>query len=103
MCYCDVGFHGEDCGIAYVNNGAPALPVLTAGHFNVTQKQHRQLVKLTKNAKASDRAGAVLVLGYSSPACARCVVFEHEYAAISTELTRMQVRRSVGRVRCALA
>ena len=92
MCHCHVGYHGEDCSIAYVDDGAPVLPVLSAGHFNVTAKQHAQLVKSSRRAKSG--AQSLLVLGYSSPACARCIVFEREYALLADDLKAMNVRTS---------
>ena len=115
MCHCDVGYHGEDCATSYVDadgggggggGGAGGqrvpLPVLSAGHFNVTSPaHHRRMVAATKGS-TSGVAGSVLVLGYSGTACARCVVFEQEYADLATALRAEGVSAAELPVRTAL-
>ncbi len=91
MCHCDTGFHGEDCSIAYVDDGAPALPVLSAGHFNATKKSHRQWIKRTQSLTMGG-APPLVLFGYSSVTCARCVVFEREYELLTRGLTSRGVR-----------
>jgi hypothetical protein len=109
MCKCDVGYHGEDCGTSFLPGGggsgggggagggpAPvALPILSAGHVNVTRGSHRALVAATKRVPAGSPKG-VLVLGYSDPDCARCVAFEPEYATLAGALKGIGVRPLCG-------
>jgi hypothetical protein len=85
-CYCDVGYHGEDCSISFGSDGQQAVGVLHAGHVNVTAKSHRSFV-----AKSQSGQVPLVVLGYSSRACARCVVFEAAYRNVSAALKLQNV------------
>lgn len=85
-CYCDPGYHGEDCHVTFVDD---PVPVLTPGHFNVTAKSHRGHVSKTVGHKSG--SASVLVLGYSALSCARCGAFEPAYANVSRLLRDRKV------------
>lgn len=88
-CYCDTGFHGESCDIAYVKGSAQPLPVLSAGHFNITQSSHAKFVAKTRPPASGP--SSLLVIGYSSSSCAACVPREQDYLNISADLTKLKV------------
>ena len=80
MCTCEPGYHGDDCGHALAA-GASFLPILSGGHFNVTGKNW---------TKALKKLPLVLV-GFSSRSCHKCIAAETAYAAAAAELRRLKV------------
>ena len=66
------------------------LPQLAAGHYNVSCK------KLIAKAKSKP----LLVVGFSSPKCDRCVEYESQYMKATQSLTELQVTISLSCLRC---
>jgi hypothetical protein len=62
------------------------VPILSAGHYNISSR------KALNKLKA--KHGVVLV-GFSSPACHRCITAENEYVKLSGRLLeRFKVRHT---------
>ena len=73
-CHCFPGFHGDDCGTTYApNNGQDIIPILGAGHFNLTSK------KALKTMLDGGKGIAAVILGFTSPDCHRCITAEYQY------------------------
>lgn len=79
-CHCHVGYLGDDCSTTFAR-GDRIVPILTAGHFNVTRKNITQTVSKHKH----------LLIGFSSYACHKCIQPEPEYEDIAKRLTDMQI------------
>ena len=82
MCNCDLGFHGETCDVFYHNINHEVVPILSAGHRNITSMK-----KLNKYMKKHD----VIVMGYSRPSCAKCIGVEPYYKNLSQGLRKLRV------------
>lgn len=81
QCYCYHGYHGDDCRTSFVPEGQEIIPILTAGHFNITRKNFTQTVSKHK----------FLLVGFSSYNCHKCITAEAEYKKLSIELLGMNV------------
>jgi len=82
MCSCDVGWHGDDCSHALMNTEKKALPILSAGHFNITNKKSLNIIRSRIK---------LLLVGYSSATCHKCIAAEIEYAEILNEFKQFGV------------
>ena len=103
QCQCDTGFYGEDCSLSacqppsrfclhvcvtaagragYVKPGSEVIPVLEAGHYKIGS---------CSNITRAGRRADVLVVGFSSQSCDRCVSFEAEYRAAEGPLRQLGV------------
>ena len=88
-CACELGWAGDDCGhalyapAAAAGGAPPPPPVLGAGHFNVS-------ARALPRALAESGAGVVLV-GFASRSCHKCLGFEREYAAAAPALAALGV------------
>ena len=81
-CYCMPGYTGDDCSTTFAPDGGQNLvPILHAGHFNVTSKK-----ELNGLLKKPGSDVAALVLGFSSATCHRCIVVENEYDAMLKQI-----------------
>ena len=85
-CMCDAGFYGDDCSTSFSVDGV-VRPVMSAGTLNLTARKFREATK----------KHPILLVGYTSSACARCSHHENEYAATTTLLQRYKFgrRRSI--------
>ena len=82
-CECFVSYFGDDCRYTFADD-ENGIPILGAGHFNVTAKNY--------TAAVSKSAGSGLVLmGFSSTTCHKCIRTEPEYARISEELHERKI------------
>jgi thiol-disulfide isomerase/thioredoxin len=79
-CHCWVGYVGDDCSTTFAV-GEEIIPILSAGHFNLTRKNITQTI--TKNK--------YLLLGFSSYGCDKCIQIEPEYEKISKSLKAMKI------------
>ena len=80
-CQCWPGYYGDDCGTAYVKEGERVVPILAAGHFNVTRK----------NFTAALAKHKFILVGFSAYTCHRCIEVEPEYERIADALTTLGV------------
>ena len=80
-CYCHVGYHGDACDTTFARDENEIIPILTAGHYNVTRKNFTQAV--TKNK--------LILIGFSARECHKCIVVEPEYAKLSLMLKDIKV------------
>jgi thioredoxin-like negative regulator of GroEL len=80
-CHCHVGYIGDDCGTTYVNNNEQIIPILGAGHFNITRKKYTQTIIKNK----------FILVGFSSINCDKCIVVEAEYEKASSKLLDMKI------------
>lgn len=81
VCQCWPGYGGDDCGTSFVEEGQRVVPILTAGHFNITRKNFTTAV--TKNKW--------LLVGFSAYTCHRCIAVEPEYERIADTLLSMKI------------
>ncbi len=79
-CHCWVGYHGDDCGTTFADE-SNFIPILSAGHFNLTRKNFTQTVTKHK----------ILLVGFSSYNCHRCIQAEGDYANVSQRLLNLKV------------
>ena len=102
-CYCQPGWHGDDCSHTYAEPTANGdiVPLLGAGHFNVTSRthffdtvigdSHGNEHQIEEKQFATFRTKGINVLtlvGFSSSQCHRCIVVEKEYEKVTKVLTR---------------
>lgn len=77
-CKCFAGYHGDSCSVTF-GDESNLIPILTAGHFNVTRKNFTSA--LSKYAKKG------ILVGFSSYTCYKCIQAEPEYDILAKELT----------------
>lgn len=80
-CHCFVGYHGDDCSTTFVEDENTIIPILSAGHMNVTRKN------FTKATSQNN----FLLIGFSSYSCHKCIRAEVEYAKIATRLKDLKI------------
>ena len=99
-CYCEPGYHGDACEMTYaINDGEGLVPILTAGHFNITSKAQLNNILRTKSISRDlyvdleeEVMGiSLLIIGFSSIQCHRCIVSERDYKTVSHILQRDKV------------
>jgi Thioredoxin len=78
-CHCWLGYHGDDCGSSFVEEGQRVVPILSAGHFNLTRKNFTTAVVKSK----------MMLVGFSAYSCHRCIAVESEYEKIALEMTKL--------------
>lgn len=80
-CSCFTGFHGDDCSVTFVTDVNHIIPILGAGHFNVTRQNYTQTVVKHKQ----------LLVGFSSYNCHKCIAIENEYEKIAEDLRNLGI------------
>jgi thioredoxin-like negative regulator of GroEL len=79
-CHCHTGYLGDDCGTTFASSDV-IVPILTAGHFNVTRKNITQTLGKHKH----------ILVGFSSYSCHKCIQVEPEYAKIADALKTRKI------------
>lgn len=77
-CKCYAGYHGDSCSVTFGDEN-DLVPILTAGHFNVTKKTFSST--LSKYSKSG------ILVGFSSYKCFKCIQAEAEYRKLADMLT----------------
>jgi thiol-disulfide isomerase/thioredoxin len=77
-CHCFTGYEGDDCSTTFVDDESNIIPILSAGHGNITRQNFTDVV--SKNP--------FIIIGFSSPACSKCIRAEIEYYKLSEELKK---------------
>lgn len=80
-CHCYIGFHGDDCGISFIEKGEKIIPILNAGHFNLTKK----------NFSSTINKNQLILVGFSTVDCHKCINMENEYEKISVKLKDLKI------------
>lgn len=88
VCECFIGWFGDDCRLSFAPNsktneleGNNIIPILGAGHYNLTSKNFSKIVNKTP----------LMIIGFSSTKCHKCIIYEQEYKKISHELKELGV------------
>ena len=76
-CHCWPGYHGDDCGSSFVTAGQKIVPILSAGHYNLTRKNFTSAIIKNK----------LILVGFSAYSCHSCISVESEYEKIADALT----------------
>lgn len=79
-CHCWTGFIGDDCSTTFADV-SDIVPILTAGHFNITRKNFTQVVSHHK----------LMLVGFSSYNCHKCIQLEPSYRNISEQLRELSI------------
>lgn len=79
-CHCYTGFIGDDCGTTFAD-ASDIVPILSAGHFNITRKNFTQVVSKHK----------LILVGFSSYNCHKCIQIEPAYRNISDQLRELSI------------
>ncbi|KAJ1432618.1 hypothetical protein B484DRAFT_313858, partial [Ochromonadaceae sp. CCMP2298] len=79
-CQCFVGYLGDACDTTFAEEG-DIVPILTAGHFNITRKNFTQTVSQHK----------LMIVGFSSYSCYKCISVEPAYRNLSLALTQRNI------------
>jgi hypothetical protein len=96
VCECYVGYFGADCRHTFVHDTSNVVPVLGAGHFNLTSKSFAKVT--TKHP--------VMLVGFSSRKCHKCISHEADYERASVALKALGVpfaRANADKLRAQLA
>lgn len=80
-CHCQSGYTGDDCSVTFVENEEEIIPILSAGHVNITSLNYDVFTKKYKK----------VLIGLSSYSCHKCIKYENEYAKIAKSLKAMNV------------
>ena len=80
-CICHQGYHGDSCSTSFAREGKEIIQILGAGHFNMTKKSFAQTLAKHK----------LIVVGFSSHDCHKCIAMENEYDAISKALLDLKI------------
>lgn len=75
-CHCWSGYLGDDCRTTFADDENDIVPILTAGHFNLTRKNFTQAIIKNK----------LILVGFSSLTCHKCIRAEPAYRNISQVL-----------------
>ena len=81
-CHCYLGYHGDSCSITFGDENN-LVPILTAGHFNVTRKNFTSTI--------NKYASVGILIGFSSYKCFKCIRAEPDYKLIAARLNTMQI------------
>ena len=68
-CTCYPGYIGLGCGTRLVQDDLDIYPTLTVGSYNLTDQNYTSIVNKKK----------MIVIGFSSLSCIRCITAENEY------------------------
>lgn len=79
-CHCWTGFIGDDCSTTFAD-AKDIVPILTAGHFNITRKNFTQVVSKHK----------LILVGFSSYNCHKCITIEPSYRNISEKMRELSL------------
>mmetsp|Transcript_5623 Transcript_5623/g.9247 ORF Transcript_5623/g.9247 Transcript_5623/m.9247 type:complete len:748 (-) Transcript_5623:127-2370(-) len=79
-CHCYPGYIGDDCRTTFADEN-DIVPILTAGHFNVSRKNFTQVISKNK----------LILVGFSSYQCHKCIQVEPIYRNVSTKLREMKI------------
>ncbi|RYH09855.1 hypothetical protein EON65_39880 [archaeon] len=79
-CFCHPGYLGDDCGTTFADE-SNIIPILTAGHFNVTRKNITQTIS----------KHPVLLIGFSSYSCHKCIAAEPVYEQVTEALAKRKI------------
>ena len=79
-CHCWAGYIGDDCGTTFADT-SDIVPILTAGHFNITRKNFTQIISQHK----------LILVGFSSYNCHKCITIEPSYRNISEQLRELSI------------
>eukprot|EP01041_Mallomonas_annulata_P009546 gene9546-19845_t len=79
-CHCFIGYLGDDCSFTYADE-SNFVPILTAGHFNLTKK----------NFTSITNKSPYILVGFSSYNCHKCIVAEPEYVKMANSLTDLKI------------
>eukprot|EP01038_Epipyxis_sp_PR26KG_P007679 gene7679-10449_t len=80
-CHCFIGYHGDDCGTTYVEDENNIIPILGAGDFNLTRKNFTQTITKHK----------LIIVGFSSYNCHRCIQVEPAYFNLTNSLKALKI------------
>ena len=80
-CHCWQGYHGDDCGSTFITEGQKVVPILSAGHYNLTSKNFTSAIIKNK----------LILVGFSAYSCHRCITVEPEYEVITQALALIGV------------
>lgn len=82
-CSCNVGYHGDDCSHTFFSDStAEIIPILSAGNFNLTRKNFTSVVAKSK----------FIMVGFSSPTCHKCILFESIFKEVTVRLNELNVK-----------
>ena len=84
VCSCHTGWFGDDCRHSFAKgaaNGGAVVPILGAGHFNLTTSNFTKVVKKRK----------LILVGFSSYKCHKCIMQEAAYAEAAERLSALGV------------
>jgi thiol-disulfide isomerase/thioredoxin len=81
-CKCYVGYHGDSCSVTFGDEN-DLVPILTAGHFNLTKKTFSSTI--SKHSKTG------ILVGFSSYKCFKCIQAEPTYRELATLLEEENV------------
>ena len=79
-CTCFTGYFGDDCRYTYADE-QDIVPILTSGHFNITRKTFTKTINKHK----------LILVGFSSYTCHKCIMVEREYRDIALNLTQLNI------------
>lgn len=81
VCQCFPGYSGDDCKHSFLTEemekSGRVIPILSAGHFNLTKKNFTETVTQYKS----------ILVGFSSYTCHKCIQLELEYERIAHRLS----------------
>lgn len=85
-CSCYTGYHGDDCGVNFLTEDQISgkdviVPILGAGHFNLSRSNFTQTIQKNK----------LILVGFSSVSCHKCIRVEKEYERLAEALSLMDV------------
>lgn len=81
VCKCHIGYHGDDCKETYVTDVDNIVPILGAGHFNVSRKDFMETVN----------KHSMILVGFSSRNCHKCIQVEPHYKNVSDYLKTVKI------------
>lgn len=80
-CTCISGYFGDDCRYSYADQERDIIPILGSGHFNLTRK----------NFTSNINKHSLIVVGFSSYTCHKCIMVEYEYHNLSKHLDTLNI------------
>jgi len=81
VCKCHTGYHGDDCKETFVTDVDNIIPILGAGHFNVTKKDFSEVIS----------KHSMIIVGFSSKNCYKCIQVEPHYQNVSLFLKSVKI------------
>lgn len=81
-CHCHEGYDGDDCSVSFALTPDDVIPILSVGDYLLSKKNFTQTISKHR----------LLLVGFSSQTCHKCIAAENEYQKVVPYLSKVQLK-----------